>query len=449
MAKRSSRPHSSVPLSLPPSVASTLGDDAPALLHALGGPSPISIRLNPFKPIETRGESVPWCTNGRYLAERPVFTLDPLFHAGCYYVQEASSMLLEQAFLQGGLQHHDLLALDLCAAPGGKSTHLASLLSPGSFLVCNEPVHARQAALCENLWKHGRPSVAITGADPIRLEALNSFFDLILVDAPCSGEGMFRKDPFAREQWNEGLVGACARTQHRILDHAWRALAPGGVLIYSTCTWERSENEEQVIKLVNRGGEWQRLKLDPAWGVETTDAGHRCYPHRVQGEGFFISVVRKPGLHALRSPHHPTEKEELAEWLRPNEQLTLVETEGVRYAVPVRWSASMRIIADHLRIVAPGQPHSERKGERWRPHASLALSTALDPTSIPAQDVDLMEALAFLRGELPSAASGRSNGSSGERVQLVRYAGHPLGWLHAAGDRWNNGWPAAWRIRMR
>jgi SAM-dependent methyltransferase len=377
-----------------------------------------------------------------------VFTLDPLLHAGCYYVQEASSMLIEQAFLQSGLHDRDLLALDLCAAPGGKSTHLASLLSPGSFLVCNEPVPARQAALSENLWKHGRPSVAITGTDPARLDGLEGFFDLILVDAPCSGEGMFRKDPFAREQWNEGLVTSCARTQQRILDHAWRALAPGGVLIYSTCTWERAENEEQVISLLNAGGEWQRLQLDPAWGVETTDAGHRCYPHRVKGEGFFISVVRKPGTPVARSPL-AQENAQPVEWLEPVEQFTLWEQENVRYAQPVRWSAAIRSIADHLRIVAPGQPHSDRKGERWRPHAALALSTALDAGSMSTLDVDRRDALAFLRGELPSSLNGRSNGPPAERVQLVRYDGHALGWLHAAGDRWNNGWPAAWRIRMR
>ena len=451
MAKRSPRRNTTAPLSLPPSVAHALGDEAPALLQALGEACPTSIRMNPFKPIAHHGDAVPWCASGRYLAERPVFTLDPLLHAGCYYVQEASSMLLEQAFLQGGLMDRDVLALDLCAAPGGKSTHLASLLSPGSFLVCNELVHARQAALGENLWKHGRPSVAVTGADPARLDGIEGFFDLILVDAPCSGEGMFRKDPFAREQWNEGLVASCARTQHRILDHAWRALAPGGVLIYSTCTWERSENEEQIIKLLNAGGEWQRLQLDPAWGVETTDAGHRCYPHRVKGEGFFISVIRKPGIPAARSPRVSTDQEDTqpADLLRPTDHYTLWEMEGVRYAVPVRWWAEMRLIADHLRVVFPGQPYSERKGDRWRPHAALALSTALDAGSIPALDVDLRDALAYLRGEMPAVVSGRSNGSSGERVQLVRYAGHALGWLHAAGDRWNNGWPAAWRIRMR
>ncbi len=421
------------------------------MLEALGQASPISIRLNPFKAGAMRGEPVPWCTYGRYLAERPVFTLDPLLHAGCYYVQEASSMLLEQAFMQSGLHDRDLLALDLCAAPGGKSTHLASLLSPGSFLVCNEPVSARQGALCENLWKHGRPSVAITGADPARFEALEGRFDLILVDAPCSGEGMFRKDPFAREQWNEGLVISCARMQGRILDHAWHALAPGGVLIYSTCTWERAENEEQVIRLVAKGGEPLPLKLDPAWGVLTTDLGHRCYPHRVKGEGFFIAVVRKPGTHAGFTTEAPT-AEEVATVLEgwcAQEPYTLLEIEHTRFAVPMRWSSALRNISDHLRPVAPGQPHSERKGERWRPHAALALSTALDQRSVPVVDVDLRDALAFLRGELPVVASGRSNGTSGERVRLVRYDGHALGWLHAAGDRWNNGWPNAWRIRMR
>lgn len=449
MAKQRPRQPIARPITLPPAVAELLGDEAPLLLAALMTPSPVSVRLNPSKPSAINGEAVPWCSSGRYFAERPSFTLDPLLHAGAYYVQEASSMLVEQAFLATGLSHRDILALDLCAAPGGKSTHLASLLSPGSLLVCNETVPGRRAPLCENLWKQGRSNTLVTGNPASDIARLAGLFDLILVDAPCSGEGMFRKDPFAHQQWNEGLVRSCAATQSGILAHAWHALSPGGWLIYCTCTWERAENEEQIDGLVRLGAEYTPLDPPPEWGVVDTGLGHRCYPHRTKGEGFFIGLLRKPGhLDDHTDPAvHSGDEPEVHRWLKSPDDWSLVEKEGILYASPARWHTTVKRFIEELSPVAPGIPVAERKGDRWRPHAALALNEGLSPTAFPVLDLSREEALTFLRGETTLPVGSNAAGGSG--VRLVRYAGLAFGFLHAAGDRWNNGWPKPWRIRMR
>jgi 16S rRNA C967 or C1407 C5-methylase (RsmB/RsmF family) len=244
-----------LPAELRTTLADLIGDEVAQLENALRMAPPTSIRIDPLKGFDPGGASVPWCSTGRYLEERPAFTFDPLFHAGTYYVQEASSMFLEQALLAAGLLKDDILAIDLCAAPGGKSTHLRSLLTPGSLLVANEIDRQRLPALQENLWKWGGPNVVITGSPTRDLNALPDHFDLILVDAPCSGEGMFRKDPFAREQWTPDLVQQCAAMQQSIVHDAWHALAPGGVLIYSTCTWEPAENELQLVPLLEQGAD--------------------------------------------------------------------------------------------------------------------------------------------------------------------------------------------------
>lgn len=449
MAKQRTRHPAPQALILPPSVARSLGDEAGTLLDALGDEAPVSIRLNPLKPAGIGGERVPWCEQGRYLPERPSFTLDPLLHAGAYYVQEASSMLVEQAFLATGLKDRDSLVLDLCAAPGGKSTHLASLLSQGSLLVCNETVPARRGPLMENLWKQGRRNAVVTGGTVEDLAGLQGLFDLILVDAPCSGEGMFRKDPFARRQWNEGLVRSCATIQRDILDNAWQALSPGGWLIYSTCTWERAENEEQMFRLMTSGAEPVQLVLPDEWGIVTSDVGHRCYPHRVRGEGFFMALLRKPGQLGARSLSGAAEEDgsEVREWLTGANSITLREHEQTLYASACAWSSLIDKLSANVKVLSPGTPVAERKGGTWRPGAALALSGYLAASIFGTIDLSLDEALTFLRGEtaLPLGSNGGDQGG----VRLVRYAGLPLGWMHAAGDRWNNGWPKPWRIRMR
>lgn len=356
-------------------------------------------------------------------------------------------MFLEQALIATGLMERDVLALDLCAAPGGKSTHLRSLLTQGSLLVANEINDQRRSVLKENLWKWGAKNVVISGSDPKELERLPKTFDLIFVDAPCSGEGMFRKDPFARKQWNPALVQRCAAVQQEILPTAWHALAPGGFLIYSTCTWEPQENEIRIGALLELGAQCVDIPLDPTWGIERSTLhrtiGFRFYPHRLTGEGFFLSVVQKPEAFKVHENQEMVQDhEDVRNWLiKPNEHHLIEETD-ILYAVDPKWVKTTNQLRTTLRKVVPGIPIAERKGNEWRPHYALALNALLDPTAFPKVDLDLITALRYLRGEALSA-----NEVSG--VGLAVHRGQSLGWMQGAGNRWNNRWPNSWRIRMQ
>lgn len=426
-----------------------IGDEADALQLALTNPSPVSIRVNPAKWAGPQADPIPWCATGRYLGERPSFTFDPLLHAGCYYVQEASSMLLEQAVKASGLLGSDIRALDLCAAPGGKTTHLRSLLSPGSLIVANEIDRKRQGIVQENLWKWGASNTVICGSTPHDLKALPDFFDLILVDAPCSGEGMFRKDPFAREQWSPALVKHCAATQHAILGPAWHSLKPGGTLIYCTCTWEETENELQLARLTKLGASCMDIPVDPSWGVVRAErhgiTGLRCYPHRMNGEGFFIAMLRKEGGPMPRSAARPYANEapsEATRWLRGDVLWNTIEQNAILFAVQQHWAADIRELSIGLRVLSPGIPLAEHKGVDLRPHPALALSSDLDRNAFPVVELDRSSALNYLRGVTIPATDVHG-------TALACYNGMALGWLHGAGNRWNNRWPAPWRIRAQ
>lgn len=443
--KRPANPRSAeLPAGFRERMAQRFGAETSDLLESLRAEAPISIRLNPLKSAAINAEHVPWCAQGRYLEQRPAFTLDPLLHAGAYYVQEASSMLLEQALKACGALTTDVLALDLCAAPGGKSTHLLSLLTEGSLLVANEPVAARRAVLAENLWKHGATKAIVTGSDPSDLSSMPETFDLILVDAPCSGEGLFRRDAFAREQWSPRLVQQCATLQSRILDHAWNALAPGGYLIYSTCTWELEEDEAQAARLIAMGAEAIDLDPPPDWGllrVEHAGAiGYLCLPHRVRGEGFFLSVMRKSGENPMYEPAmRNAESGERLPWMKADQALVIHESAGLLYAQPARWSEAINRIG--LRMAHPGVPLAEPKGNEWQPHPAAALSTAIDAQACTVIDANHETALHYLRGNALPAQSAHG-------TALVMHQGLGIGWVQGAGNRWNNRWPAPWRVRQ-
>src|SRR5579859_2899526 len=219
-------------------------------LSAHHHPAPTSIRINSHKSNSKNHERIPWTDFGYYLEQRPSFTLDPVFHGGAYYVQEASSMFLEQAVKQTVDLSQALQVLDLCAAPGGKSTHLLSLLNDQSLLVSNETIRSRATVLAENMQKWGHDNVVVTNNDPDDFRPLEGFFDLIVVDAPCSGEGLFRKDASAASEWSEEQVDLCALRQRRILNQVWPSLKANGILVYCTCTYNEKENEENLIWLV-------------------------------------------------------------------------------------------------------------------------------------------------------------------------------------------------------
>ena len=277
-----------------------LGADYDSFAAALDSESPVSLRLNPGKsrPTEVLGEAVPWSAQGYYLPERPAFTFDPCFHAGAYYVQEASSMFLGRVIAQ--YIKTPVRYLDLCAAPGGKSTDAIASLPAGSLVVSNEVIPNRAYILAENIVKWGSPYSIVTRNEAADFARLESYFDVIATDVPCSGEGMFRKDPAAIAEWSPAGVARCADRQRQILDDVWPALRPGGLLIYSTCTYNTEENEEMVLYLMNRlGATPLTVDTDPTWGIAPalmpSVTAYRFMPHLTRGEGLFLAVLQKPG----------------------------------------------------------------------------------------------------------------------------------------------------------
>jgi 16S rRNA C967 or C1407 C5-methylase (RsmB/RsmF family)/NOL1/NOP2/fmu family ribosome biogenesis protein len=421
---------------------------------SLEQPSLTSIRVNPQKPITVPGEPVPWSSSGYYLPERPVFTFDPLFHAGVYYVQEASSMFLEQAIRQTGLGEKPLRILDLCAAPGGKSTHLLSLLHPESLLIANEAIRGRTAALTENISKWGYPNVLITNNDPKNFRSLPGFFDAIVVDAPCSGEGLFRKDTTARKEWSLNQVQLCSRRQQRIIDDVWPALKQGGVLIYSTCTHNRTENEELINRFVSRHtAEPVALTLQKSWNIEVSKdsmPGYRFYPHQVKGEGFFIAVIRKSEsqkeiLIKPKDQFARLKKEHrsgITNWLTDTERINFFQHNQTIRIIPDLRLEEVQFLYQHLSVLEAGTAIATLKHDKLVPEHSAALSIHLNRTAFRPVDLSLREAINYLRKENITLDVTKPG------FTLVEYKHIPIGWVNVLPNRVNNIYPSSWRIRM-
>lgn len=432
-----------------------------ALLDALAGTPQVSIRFNPFVPDAARlvRESlgyrpdgmVPWAKNAEYLDERPQFTLDPLLHMGCYYVQEAASMFLEQAVRRcvTGPVH----ALDLCAAPGGKSTLLASLLPEGSLLVCNEIQRGRAQILAENMTKWGRPGVVVTCNTPKQIGDSNLMFDLIAVDAPCSGEGMFRKDEGAVADWSLQNVEMCAARQRQIIDDIWPALKPGGHLIYSTCTFNRHEDEDNVRWITEKyGASVIPIEVNPEWNIagsltEDNLPVYHFMQHRTRGEGFFLCLLRKPEGSfrevSLRPFKTGSDVPALCrEWLATSGGYEFFIKDSSVYAIPSDLAPAMRQAAQELYALVPGIEVAVLKGRDWIPAHSLAMSGALNKDAFSNVEVSRRQALDYLHCDaihLEDAPRG---------IVLLTYMNIPLGFAKNLGNRANNMYPQEWRIRI-
>ena len=433
-----------------------LGAEFPAFLQAMHEPPPVSLRLHPFKKGSRfqQNERVPWHPEGRYLPERPSFTLDPAFQAGAYYVQEASSMFLFEALRQTVDLNKNLRVLDLCAAPGGKSTLLLSAISSGSFLLANEVIHSRIPALRANLEKWGYPNVMVSNHDPADFQPLAGFFDVVVVDAPCSGEGLFRKDESAAGEWSENNAELCAARQRRILAEARQLVRPGGVLIYSTCTFNVFENENNVNWLLDEGGfEEIRLQTDPAYGIVEARPGYQFFPHRLKGEGFFIACLRKSSTEpeqrfkpsGLQDWQRLGQKERPAcsDWLREPEQHDFfTKPNGEIVAIPQNLAEDFGIIARVLKKRSLGGVMiGELKKRDFVPSHAFALSSLVS-SSLPAADLDLNQSIAFLKKENPGLAELEKGWT------LARFEGLNLGWMKVLDNRINNYLPNEWRIRM-
>ena len=434
---------------------SELGPGFDDFVETLQKASPVSIRLNPEKNRLTYADPIPWSRYGKYLTERPVFTLDPALHAGAYYVQEASSMLLEQALVQSTDLTKPLRVLDLCAAPGGKSTHLLSLINSDSLLVSNEVIRSRTSVLSENIQKWGYPNVVVTSNDPENFNRLEGYFDVIVVDAPCSGEGLFRKDPDAMTEWSIDNVQLCSQRQRRILSDVLPALKENGILIYSTCTYNEQENERNLIWLAQeKAFEFIPLSIDPAWGVETIQKenaiGYRCYPHQVKGEGFFISVLQKKTsskelrFKSKRRFTYAPKKiiERLNDWILHPDQFDFIQQENLLITIPVLLCEDVQLIQERLNIVTKGTAVAEVKHDKLIPEHAFALSIHLNEEHFQKINLTLDQALRYLRKETFAWDEERKG------FALVKYQENSLGWVNLLGNRFNNLYPSAWRIRM-
>lgn len=437
-------------------------DNALVAFSAFESPAPSSIRCNPFKSgICPEGRPVTWNAYGRILPERPVFTLDPHFHAGAYYVQDSSSMFVGHAFRRllesaGKPVGRPFRVLDLCAAPGGKTTDLAASLrevfGDGFILVSNEVMKARAGVLADNVALWGDPNVVVTSDDPRAFAALPGFFDVIVADVPCSGEGMFRKDEEAQRQWSEDNVALCEARQRRITADVWPSLRQDGLFIYSTCTFNKYENDSNVQWIASELGAECLLEddlLHAGEGVIKTALGYSLVPGHVEGEGQYCSALRKISevefrearLKAARPSKTQTLPEGIVAGLLRVKSVVRLKGETV-IAVPENISSDLALIEQALHVISAGCAVGTLKGKVLVPDADLALSLMYDRTAFPEAEVDRDTALAYLHRDaitLPDAPKG---------YVAVVYGGLPLGFVKNLGNRCNSLHPQSRRIRM-
>ncbi|RFZ93006.1 RNA methyltransferase [Mucilaginibacter conchicola] len=415
-----------------------------------------SIRLNPFKPsnIKTDGQ-VPWCAEGFYLNERPSFTFDPLFHAGAYYVQEASSMFISHILYSIRTDETEpVRVLDLCAAPGGKSTLLNSALQSSDLLVANEIIKTRVPILTDNLNRWGTSNTIVTNNDPRDFTPLKEFFDIILVDAPCSGSGMFRKDPDAMGEWSEANVNLCHQRQERILADIYPSLTEDGYLIYSTCSYSHQENED-ILDWLCRTFDMEsiRIPVNKEWGVVESQSaeakawGYRFYPGKVKGEGLFAACLRK------RENSGQSNYKSNAQQKLPAKELDLVKAyinsadDFYLFKVNDDWLAinrehkeSLNALHRHLYIKKSGVRIGKLAGNDLIPDHELALSNIINKDAILSTELNKEQAIQYLRRDNIDIQI------TGKGWSLMTYEGHALGWAKLLPNRINNYYPKEIRI---
>lgn len=383
---------------------------------ALDREAPASIRVNPFKTttaVPAEGcERVPWCRYGHYLGGRLAFTFDPLMHAGAYYVQEAASMFVDLVTRQVAADGSPMTVLDMCAAPGGKSTCVMGALPQGSVMFSNEPVRSRAMVLAENITKFGKEGMTVTNNYPKDYRKSGMVFDMVLADVPCSGEGMFRKDPGAVAEWSTANVAKCAKLQREIVADAWHCLRPGGIMIYSTCTFNAHEDEENAAWIANElGADFVEVDISSGWGITGALTGnfpaYRFIPGVSRSEGLFVTVLRKHG-------------------------------DGKASAA----GELSRQAAKALNVVYDGVRKPIIKGKQAVPDHSEAMACALSSDRYPMAELTYRQAIDYLRRESLQLPDGTPRG-----IVLVTYRNVPLGFVKNLGSRANNLYPQEWRIK--
>lgn len=449
---------STLPTAFLQSISHATGFNKEAFIQTHADAQPLtSIRLNPAKPTEAIQDVpvesiVPWCEQGRYLTHRPSFTLDPIFHGGAYYVQEASSMFLHYVIKSIFTHTTPKRVLDVCGAPGGKSTLLASAL-PNSFIVANEVIKTRVGILAENISKWGSDHVVVTNNDPADFKKLPGYFDLMVIDAPCSGSGLFRKDPKAIDEWSEANVQMCSLRQKRILTDTIGSLRQNGYVVYSTCSYSPEEDEDICDWIVDT---FQltpiSIAVDDAWNiVQTTSAknqvpGYRFYPDKVKGEGFFIACFQQKNTVNEYYGYHNTIKEttkpikELCSpFLQHPDQYILNNEREIVIAIPSKWQEEYANIAHTLHTRKSGVAIGTVKGKDLIPHHELALSSIIS-SAVTQIELTKEKALHYLKRQ-PFSVETNYKGWA-----VCSYQHILLGWIKVLPNRVNNYYPTDWRI---
>lgn len=433
--------------------------EAERLFASLDGESPTAVRHNPYKcaDVKPAGEEIAWSRYGRYLDERPQFTLDTDFAGGAYYVQEPGSQFVDHILREQHVEQGRIL--DMCAAPGGKTTIYSTAVGEDGLVVANEYVRNRAVILADNVRKWGLGNVVVTNNDPSHLAAFRGWFDVVAVDAPCSGEGMFRKDDGARAEWSAEGVRMCATRQMSILDEAWQTLRAGGVLIYSTCTFNRTENEGVVAQMMERYGdeivEAEPIHTSEEWGVECGRVGafqtFRFYPHRVQSEGFFVAVARKAtDSGCARVTPRPRKRimtdavkadvAELARWVKAPKQMHFAMVGDTLYGYAAERYDEVRALAESLTVIYSGVAMGQIFKGRLKPDWALSQYVGLRREAVACVEVSKEEALDYLRKRDISATQ------FDEGLNLVVHNGVALGFVKRIGARCNNMYPLSLRI---
>lgn len=423
----------------------------------------VSLRKNPYKNTKSSlsDDKIQWCEEGVYLKNRVSFTLDPLFHAGGYYVQEASSMFIEQFFRQAILPafERDITVIDLCAAPGGKTTHIASLIGRDSLVIANETIASRSKILEQNIIKWGTGNVIVTSSDPSSFSHLASVADVLLIDAPCSGEGMFRRLDEAVNEWSESNVELCASRQQRIIADSYESLKEGGFLIYSTCTFNSRENEDNVRWIFeNFDVEPVDIDIKEEWGVTKVMVdGVNCFrffPHLCRGEGFFAAIFRRKGepsssrvkkRKGYKSRYRPLtakEKAEVCKWVKDDENLFFMADEAsVVYGFNAEYKECFEDIEQYLKIVYPALCLGQLFRNDFKPLHPMALYVELNENApVVRKDITKDDALDYLRKKDIDPLQFEQG------VNLIFFEGLPIGFIKRIGNRLNNLYPKEYRI---
>lgn len=442
-------------IKLPSSLQNTLPKSLPLdwaqLELAHQDPPSISIRVNPKKATNKfeQAESIPWCTLGKYLDQRPSFTYDPLFHAGTYYVQEASSMFLEYALRQYIDFSSRLDVLDLCAAPGGKSTHIASLISEESLLISNEVIGTRVNILAENVLKWGYSNMWISNSDPIHFAKLPNQFDVLLLDAPCSGSGLFRKIPDYIDAWNYDLVALCAQRQKRILHDVYPSVSQNGIIVYMTCSLSKEENEDMLDYFMGEFAlETCKINMDQTFGVIETESelshafGYRFFPHLTRGEGFFLALLRKKDgaekntIESKKST--PKSFLDVSKFMQEERMFNFLQNENL-IAMQIAHKEIFDLLQKKIKIVKKGILMGKPLQKELLPSHELALYYC-NTYQEHRIDLNLEQAISYLKKEALEISLPAKG------WYLVCYEGFSIGWLKNIGNRINNYYPSNYRI---